>query len=143
MAVQALKVRVEPAAPAAKVAPLPKPDPPPRSRRLIVGECFCIREILFRRLLRQKCELSVEPAQLSRSPPSLLNAFALRRSDRVNTICVYRAMRRSRPAAPRMEPRLQQEELSHPSCRCQATGHMRRRGLGRRRLRESERSKSE
>jgi hypothetical protein len=73
------KVRVDPAA---KVAPLPKPDRPPRSRRLNVGECFCIREILFRRLLRQKCELSVEPAQLSRSPPSLLNALALRRSDR-------------------------------------------------------------
>jgi len=77
------KVRVEPAAPAAKVAPLPKPNPPsPRSRRLNVGECFCIREILFRRLLRQICELSVEPAQLSCSPPSLLNALALRRSDR-------------------------------------------------------------
>jgi len=60
----------------------PNPTPPPRSRRLIVGECFCTREILFRRLLRQKCELSVEPAQLSRSPPSLLNALALRRSDR-------------------------------------------------------------
>jgi hypothetical protein len=106
-------------------------------------ECFCIREILFRRLLRQKCKLSVEPAQLSRSPPSLLNALALRRSDRMYTICVYLAMRRSHPAAPRMAPRLQQEELSHPACRCrQATGHMRRRGLGSRRLRESERSKS-
>jgi len=59
-----------------------QPPLPPRSRRLNVGECLCICEILFRRLLRQKCELSVEPAQLSRSPPSLLNALALRRSDR-------------------------------------------------------------
>ena len=63
------EVRVEPAAPAAKVAPLPKPDPPPCSRRLNVGECFAICEILFRRLLRQKCELSVEPVQSSGSPP--------------------------------------------------------------------------
>ena len=61
------KVRVEPAAPAATVAPLPNPDPPPPRRS--VGECFGICEILFRRLLRPKCELSVEPAQGSRSPP--------------------------------------------------------------------------
>ena len=70
------KVRVEPAAPAAKVAPLPKPDPPFRSRRLNVGECFCIREILFRTQCRAGSTLSLSV------PPSLLNALALRRSDR-------------------------------------------------------------
>jgi hypothetical protein len=168
--------------------------PPTSNRRLNVGECFCIREILFRTQCRAGSTLSLSV------PPSLLNALALRRSDRsyqfhpprheyglvppayggtgrqtrgagtacarkvgtsaheearwrtvrreqefkhCTTICVYRAMRRSRPAAPRMVPRLQQEELSHPACRCRATGHMRRRGLGKRRVRESEKSKSE
>ena len=70
------KVRVEPAAPAAKVAPLPKPDPLPRSRRLNVGECFCIREIFSRTQCRAGANLSLSV------PPSLLNALALRRSDR-------------------------------------------------------------
>ncbi len=60
---------VEPAAPAAKVAPLPKPEPPHCSRRLNFGECFCIFKILFCRLPRWKCEHTVEPAQGSRSSP--------------------------------------------------------------------------
>ena len=49
---------------------------PTRSRRLNVGECFCIREILFRTQCRAGSTLSLSV------PPSLLNALALRRSDR-------------------------------------------------------------
>jgi hypothetical protein len=173
------KVRVEPATPAAKVASFYPPSP--AAGALTSANASASEQILFRRLLSQKCELRVEPAQLPRSPPSLLNALALRRSDRSDqfhpplheyglvppahrgtgrptrgaarpahektersaheetrwrtvqefkhwtTICVYRAMRRSRPAAPRMAPRLQQEELSHLACRFQGTGHLRRR----------------